>query len=134
MSSFLNQTFDDRDTTHLKYEGDWVLGGSYNASNVGETGTLSSTKDLNARVTFVRRAPFRFDWVLILLLRHFRVRQLHRRKLRYHNLLLCAHLSPSNCLLLLWHSTMLRRLVWDMYRLRSPESELPPHRRCQSNR
>ena len=61
MSNFVIQTFDDRDITHLKYEGDWVLGGSYNASNVGETGTLSSTKDLNARVTFVRRAPFRFN-------------------------------------------------------------------------
>ena len=86
MSRFLNQTFDDRDTTHLKYGGDWVMGGSYNASNVGETGTLASTKDLNATITFVCWADFHSDSVLIILLRHFQVSQLHPRKLRFRDL------------------------------------------------
>ncbi|PPQ85247.1 LOW QUALITY PROTEIN: hypothetical protein CVT25_010020 [Psilocybe cyanescens] len=52
MSGLQNQTFDDHDTDHLKYQGFWFLTGSWNASNVGQTGTLSSTSDLNANVTF----------------------------------------------------------------------------------
>lgn len=57
MSGYKNQTFDDRDTDHLKYQGDWFLTGSYNATSVGESGTLSSTKDLNANVTFTFPVP-----------------------------------------------------------------------------
>ncbi|KDR69182.1 hypothetical protein GALMADRAFT_145587 [Galerina marginata CBS 339.88] len=57
MSGFLNQTFDDRDTDHLRYQGGWFLTGSWNASNVGESGTLSSTSDLNANVTFTFPTP-----------------------------------------------------------------------------
>jgi hypothetical protein len=61
MSGYRNQTFDDRDTDHLKYQGSWTLDGSYNASHVGETGTLSSTKDLTASVTFVCLTSFPLD-------------------------------------------------------------------------
>ncbi|KAJ3753932.1 hypothetical protein EV360DRAFT_13905, partial [Lentinula raphanica] len=50
-----NKTFDDRDTTDLHYAGGWPSpqDGSWNASNVGETGTLSSTEDIRANVTFI---------------------------------------------------------------------------------
>ncbi|KAF8201504.1 hypothetical protein BJ912DRAFT_503621 [Pholiota molesta] len=58
MSAFLNQTYDDRDTTVFKYQGAWSTGfGTWNASNVGESGTLASTNDLNANVTFTFPVP-----------------------------------------------------------------------------
>ncbi|KAK1226063.1 hypothetical protein PQX77_010978 [Marasmius sp. AFHP31] len=47
-----NITYDDRDTNNLKYGPNWFNGGIWNASNVGETGTLSSSDDLSAFVTF----------------------------------------------------------------------------------
>ncbi|KAK0189814.1 hypothetical protein F5146DRAFT_884133, partial [Armillaria mellea] len=47
-----NITFDNTQTGILKYGGLWTHNGSYNASNVGDTGTLSFTKDLTANVTF----------------------------------------------------------------------------------
>ncbi|KAJ8084806.1 hypothetical protein PM082_003583 [Marasmius tenuissimus] len=37
---------------HLKYGSYWFHDGTWNASNVGQTGTLSSSNDLNATVTF----------------------------------------------------------------------------------
>ncbi|KAJ3929709.1 MAG: hypothetical protein NXY57DRAFT_1091176 [Lentinula lateritia] len=55
----INQTFDDRDTADLHYAGEWPSpqDGSYNASNVGQTGTLSSTEDIRANVTFTFPIP-----------------------------------------------------------------------------
>ncbi|KAJ8084829.1 hypothetical protein PM082_003606 [Marasmius tenuissimus] len=46
-----NITYDDRDTNTLKYRNMWFHE-TWNASNVGQTGTLSSTSDANATVTF----------------------------------------------------------------------------------
>ncbi|KAK7025430.1 hypothetical protein VNI00_015958 [Paramarasmius palmivorus] len=43
--------YDDRDSA-LKYSSDWYNDGTYNASRVGESGTLSSTNSLAASVTF----------------------------------------------------------------------------------
>ncbi|KAF8900782.1 hypothetical protein CPB85DRAFT_153352 [Mucidula mucida] len=57
MVSAKNLTYDDRDTTHLRYAGFWFNTGSYNASSVGQTGTLSSTEDINANVTFTFPEP-----------------------------------------------------------------------------
>lgn len=56
-TSFHNIVFDDRDTDHFRYAGKWFLQGSYNASSTGETGTLSSTKDTTANVTFTFPTP-----------------------------------------------------------------------------
>ncbi|PBK97227.1 hypothetical protein ARMGADRAFT_1162167 [Armillaria gallica] len=53
----LNLTYDDRLTDILKYVGSWTNNGSYNASNFGETGTLSFTKDSTARVIFTFPVP-----------------------------------------------------------------------------
>ncbi|KAK7014795.1 hypothetical protein VNI00_019255 [Paramarasmius palmivorus] len=50
-SRYKNITFDDRDVEHLRYSDNWFLNGTYNASNVGETGTLASSNSL-ATVTF----------------------------------------------------------------------------------
>ncbi|KAK1217108.1 hypothetical protein PQX77_020254 [Marasmius sp. AFHP31] len=48
-----NITYDDRDVKNLEYNGyDWVLNGTWNAINVGRSGTLSSSRDPNATVTF----------------------------------------------------------------------------------
>ncbi|KIM37129.1 hypothetical protein M413DRAFT_31077 [Hebeloma cylindrosporum] len=55
--TFLNETVDYRDTTNLTYKGNWNLRGSYNASNVGETGTLASTEEMGATVTFTFPIP-----------------------------------------------------------------------------
>ncbi|KAF4614963.1 hypothetical protein D9613_003516 [Agrocybe pediades] len=52
-----NVTFDDRDTNTLQYQGSWFNQGTWNASSVGETGTLSSTNDVNANVTFTFPTP-----------------------------------------------------------------------------
>ncbi len=54
----LNLTYDDRLTDILKYVGSWTNNGSYNASNFGESGTLSFTKDTTARVTFTFPGEF----------------------------------------------------------------------------
>ncbi|SJL10694.1 uncharacterized protein ARMOST_14086 [Armillaria ostoyae] len=53
MAGYRNITYDDTETDVLKYVGSWTNNGSYNASNVGETGTLSSTKDPTGNVTFI---------------------------------------------------------------------------------
>ncbi|KAK0219640.1 hypothetical protein EDD85DRAFT_334519 [Armillaria nabsnona] len=53
MVGYRNITYDDTETDFLKYVGSWTNNGSYNASNVGETGTLSSTKDPTGNVTFI---------------------------------------------------------------------------------
>ncbi|KAL0061517.1 hypothetical protein AAF712_011660 [Marasmius tenuissimus] len=47
-----NITYDDRDTNNLKYKLDWFHDGVWNASNAGQTGTLSGSNNPNARVTF----------------------------------------------------------------------------------
>jgi len=52
MTAFKNVSFDDRDTDHLRYGPGWFLEGSWNASNVRQTGTLASANDLSANVTF----------------------------------------------------------------------------------
>ncbi|KIY48416.1 hypothetical protein FISHEDRAFT_73614 [Fistulina hepatica ATCC 64428] len=52
-----NVTYDDRDHTVLDYEGYWFLTGTYNASSVHETGTLSSTDVFGSNVTFVFPTP-----------------------------------------------------------------------------
>jgi hypothetical protein len=46
-----NITVDNWDTNTIKYQGNWFNDGAYNASSVGQTGTLSSTNDLNANLT-----------------------------------------------------------------------------------
>ncbi|SJL10697.1 uncharacterized protein ARMOST_14089 [Armillaria ostoyae] len=53
MAGYSNITYDDTETDFLKYVGSWTNNGDYNASNVGETGTLSSTKDPTGNVTFI---------------------------------------------------------------------------------
>ncbi len=54
MAGYRNITYDDTQISdNLKYLGSWTNNGSYNASNVpDDTGTLSSTKDPTANVTF----------------------------------------------------------------------------------
>ncbi|KAK1217105.1 hypothetical protein PQX77_020251 [Marasmius sp. AFHP31] len=52
-----NITYDDRDTNNLKYGSNWFHDGTWNASSVGHTGTLSSSNDLNATVTFIFSRP-----------------------------------------------------------------------------
>lgn len=53
-----NITIDDRNTSIIKYTSNtWFLEGSYNASATGESGTLSSTDDPNANLTFVFPQP-----------------------------------------------------------------------------
>ncbi|KAK1226055.1 hypothetical protein PQX77_010970 [Marasmius sp. AFHP31] len=47
-----NITYDDRDTNTLKYGGFWFHDGTWNTSNVGQSGTLSSSNDPNANITF----------------------------------------------------------------------------------
>ncbi|KAK1226061.1 hypothetical protein PQX77_010976 [Marasmius sp. AFHP31] len=47
-----NITYDDRDTKNLKYGPHWFLTGTWNASSVGLTGTLSSSDNVSANVTF----------------------------------------------------------------------------------
>ncbi|ESK96151.1 hypothetical protein Moror_7292 [Moniliophthora roreri MCA 2997] len=48
---FKNITFDDRDS-RLQYNGFWFNTGTWNASSVGQTGTLSSSNDPAANITF----------------------------------------------------------------------------------
>ncbi|KAK0209011.1 hypothetical protein DFS33DRAFT_494960 [Desarmillaria ectypa] len=58
MVGYINYTYDDTLTNVLKYVGSWTNNGSYNASNAGDsTGTLSSTKDPTANVTFIFPVP-----------------------------------------------------------------------------
>ncbi|KAL0570193.1 hypothetical protein V5O48_011767 [Marasmius crinis-equi] len=52
-----NVTFDNTDFTNLKYGGFWFHNGTWNASSVGQTGTLSSTNDINANVNFTFPQP-----------------------------------------------------------------------------
>ncbi|ESK96153.1 hypothetical protein Moror_7294 [Moniliophthora roreri MCA 2997] len=52
LSYFKNITFDDRDTAHLQYNEYWFTTGTWNASNVGQSGTLSSSNSFEANVTF----------------------------------------------------------------------------------
>ncbi|ESK96152.1 hypothetical protein Moror_7293 [Moniliophthora roreri MCA 2997] len=52
LSHFKNITFDDRDTAHLQYNKYWFTTGTWNASNVGQSGTLSSANNFKANVTF----------------------------------------------------------------------------------
>ncbi|KAL0061512.1 hypothetical protein AAF712_011655, partial [Marasmius tenuissimus] len=47
-----NITYDDRDTKTLVYRKNWFHDGTWNASNVGQTGTLSSSNVPDASVTF----------------------------------------------------------------------------------
>ncbi|KAL0061521.1 hypothetical protein AAF712_011664 [Marasmius tenuissimus] len=47
-----NITYDDRDMVTLKYQGFWFHDGTWNASNVGDSGTLSSSNDPLANITF----------------------------------------------------------------------------------
>ncbi|KAG7099914.1 hypothetical protein E1B28_001712 [Marasmius oreades] len=51
-----NITFDDRDD-RLKYAGNWFHDGTWNASSVHQTGTLSSSNDPQANVTFTFPQP-----------------------------------------------------------------------------
>ncbi|KAL0061513.1 hypothetical protein AAF712_011656 [Marasmius tenuissimus] len=47
-----NITYDDRDTTNLKYGPNWFHIGTWNASSVGQSGTLTSSDSLSANMTF----------------------------------------------------------------------------------
>ncbi|KAK1229298.1 hypothetical protein PQX77_007643 [Marasmius sp. AFHP31] len=56
-----NITYDDRNTSALTYGSFWFLDqGTWNASNTGESGTLSSSNDPNASVTFKPAIAFRY--------------------------------------------------------------------------
>ncbi|KAF9022630.1 hypothetical protein BDZ89DRAFT_1137254 [Hymenopellis radicata] len=58
MVNLKNVSYDDRDFTDLKYTGtSWFTDGSWNASNVGRTGTLSTARDVDATVTFTFPQP-----------------------------------------------------------------------------
>ncbi|PBL00289.1 hypothetical protein ARMGADRAFT_1159642 [Armillaria gallica] len=57
MVGYINNTYDDRLTDVLKYAGYWFNTGTYNASSVGDSGTLSSSNDPTANVTFVFPVP-----------------------------------------------------------------------------
>ncbi|KAK0433974.1 hypothetical protein EV421DRAFT_1360939 [Armillaria borealis] len=57
MVGYINNTYDDRLTDVLKYAGSWFNTGTYNASSVGDSGTLSSSNDPTANVTFVFPVP-----------------------------------------------------------------------------
>ncbi|KJA22518.1 hypothetical protein HYPSUDRAFT_40902 [Hypholoma sublateritium FD-334 SS-4] len=46
-------TYDDRNTNALHYSGTWFLTGTWSDAS-GDSGTLSSTNDLSAYVSFVR--------------------------------------------------------------------------------
>ncbi|KAL1707055.1 hypothetical protein EV121DRAFT_288847 [Schizophyllum commune] len=52
-----NVTYDDRDTTNIHYNGWWFTTGSYNATSVGETGTLSSSNSPDASLVFTFPQP-----------------------------------------------------------------------------
>ncbi|KAL1756205.1 hypothetical protein FB107DRAFT_290321 [Schizophyllum commune] len=54
---YKNITYDDRDTTNIHYNEYWFITGSYNASSVGETGTLSSSLSPDAALTFTFPEP-----------------------------------------------------------------------------
>ncbi|KAL1726865.1 hypothetical protein EV714DRAFT_286917 [Schizophyllum commune] len=54
---YRNITYDDRDTTDIHYNEYWFITGSYNASSVGETGTLSSSLSPDAALTFTFPEP-----------------------------------------------------------------------------
>ncbi|PPQ71573.1 hypothetical protein CVT24_006428 [Panaeolus cyanescens] len=51
-----NQTFDNTDS-RLKYQGGWFVQGKWDAPAVGQAGTLSSTNDPTATVTFTFPEP-----------------------------------------------------------------------------
>ncbi|KAF9559488.1 hypothetical protein CPC08DRAFT_708788 [Agrocybe pediades] len=51
-----NISFDDRDVS-LKYQGSWFNTGTYNATSVHQSGTLSSTNSVGASVTFTFPQP-----------------------------------------------------------------------------
>ncbi|KAK0481437.1 hypothetical protein IW261DRAFT_1562739 [Armillaria novae-zelandiae] len=57
MVGYINNTYDDRLTDVLKYAGPWFNTGTYNASSVGDSGTLSSSNNQTANVTFVFPVP-----------------------------------------------------------------------------
>ncbi|KAF8969796.1 hypothetical protein BDZ97DRAFT_1914928 [Flammula alnicola] len=58
MPGLLNQSYDDRNDNVFNYQGSWFLNqGVWNASSVGQSGTLASTSDTNANVTFVFPTP-----------------------------------------------------------------------------
>ncbi|KAJ7285743.1 hypothetical protein C8J57DRAFT_646526 [Mycena rebaudengoi] len=52
----MNVTFDDRDSTFIYSDG-WFRAGTYNATSVHDTGTLSSSSITNVSVTFVFPTP-----------------------------------------------------------------------------
>ncbi|KAJ8084833.1 hypothetical protein PM082_003610 [Marasmius tenuissimus] len=52
-----NITYDDRDTNNLIYGPSWFHYVTWNASNVGQSGTLTVANDLNASVTFSFPVP-----------------------------------------------------------------------------
>ncbi|KAL1665512.1 hypothetical protein GGF50DRAFT_126328 [Schizophyllum commune] len=54
---YKNITYDDRDTTNIRYNEYWFITGSYNATSVGETGTLSSSLSPDAALTFTFPEP-----------------------------------------------------------------------------
>ncbi|KIY73340.1 hypothetical protein CYLTODRAFT_439902 [Cylindrobasidium torrendii FP15055 ss-10] len=57
MAGSKNVTYDDRDQTHLIYQSYWFHEGAWNATNVGKTGTLSSTELIDANVSFIFPEP-----------------------------------------------------------------------------
>ncbi|KAL1756204.1 hypothetical protein FB107DRAFT_274186 [Schizophyllum commune] len=52
-----NVTYDDRDITNIHYNNWWFTTGSYNATSVGETGTLSSSNSPDASLVFTFPQP-----------------------------------------------------------------------------
>ncbi|KIK60180.1 hypothetical protein GYMLUDRAFT_244611 [Collybiopsis luxurians FD-317 M1] len=50
--SLRNISYSNEDRNHLQYAGSWKISGTYEATNTGQSGTLSSTNDNSANVTF----------------------------------------------------------------------------------
>jgi hypothetical protein len=92
-----NVTIDDRDLVTIKYQGIWDHSGSYNATSVNLTGTLSSTNDPNANFTIDTRKDPLFPSSTASLTLH----STHRR------------------ILLLWNQEVAWWLLSDLYRLLS---------------
>ncbi|KAF9022631.1 hypothetical protein BDZ89DRAFT_1070574 [Hymenopellis radicata] len=57
MAGLKNISYDDRDSSFKYAPFKWSLDGSWNASNVGRSGTLTSARDLTATLTFTFPQP-----------------------------------------------------------------------------
>lgn len=116
MSAGANITYDDKDPAFLYQPLKSWTAGLWNASNVGQTGTLHVTNSLDATVNFVRCS------FLLTLLRNVDTRPWksfpgNRLGKSLLEILLIAYTSRGNGLLLLWHAAKSWWSVRNMRRL-----------------